>query len=157
MTSDEFANRITALTPTMYRVCVTQLSSHTDREDAVQEALAKAWDKRKSLRDESFFETWLIRILLNECHNLQKRRKRYAPMEFMPESADAREGDSGLRDALISLEAKLRAPILLYYIEGYNVKEVSAMLGVREGTIKTRLARGRMKLKEMLSEGVFDA
>ena len=76
MTADEFARRVEALKPVMYRVCRAQLSEPHDREDAVQEAILRAWEKQDGLREPKFFETWFIRILINACHDIQRRNRR---------------------------------------------------------------------------------
>lgn len=152
MTSQEFTDRIAALLPVLYRICASQFREGCDREDAVQEALRRAWEKAGTLREEAYFDTWVIRILLNVCHSMQKRRRRFLPEEAMPErAAPDRAGDRALYDALLMLDEKLRTPILLHYIEGYRVEEVARMLGTRPGTVKTRMKRGREKLKELLS------
>jgi len=75
MTDEAFAKAILALTETMYRVCYAQLRQQADREDAVQEALKKAWEKRRTLRDESAIKPWMLRILMNECRNIQRKNR----------------------------------------------------------------------------------
>ena len=75
MTGETFEASVKDMVQTLYRISCSQLSIEADREDAVQEALRRAWEKRASLKNESFFRTWLIRILLNVCHDIQKERK----------------------------------------------------------------------------------
>lgn len=157
MTADEFARRIIDMTQTLYRVSFSQLSRGCDREDAVQETLRKAWEKRGGLKDDRYLQTWLIRILINECHNIQHRNSRSIPTEE-PLCTDVPAQDDStkaLRDALFALEERYRMPILLHYLEGYSVEEVASVLRLPCGTIKSRMARGRSKLRELLSEEVF--
>ena len=73
VSNEEFTRAILDMTNTLYRVAATQLRQRADREDAVQECLRKAWEKRHRLRDERYLQTWVIRILLNECHTIQRR------------------------------------------------------------------------------------
>ena len=151
MTADEFARRVEALKPVMYRVCRAQLS---DREDASQEAILRAWEKQDGLREPKFFETWFIRILINACHDIQRRNRRTVAMDAPPE----REPGPEHRDLYLALRAlneKQRMCVLLHYIEGYSVREVAGMLGIGESAVKVRLMRGRNKLRELLSEEVF--
>ena len=156
MDGNEFARRVTELTPMLYRICCLQLRTPADREDAVQEAIFRAWKKRGSLRHEEYFNTWLTRILLNVCHDIQKRQKRHQPYENIPEPhIKPADRDDELRYALTALDEKLRIPVLLHYIEGYSVKEIADMLNIGISAVKLRLMRGRNKLKEMLSEEVF--
>lgn len=156
MTTDDFARRVEALTPVMYRICCMQLRAAADRDDAVQEAIFRAWQKMNTLREERFFNTWLIRILINVCHDIQKRQKRCMPMEYLPEGATTTDHQLyDLKMALVELDEKLRLPVLLHYIDGYSVREVSQMLGISENAVKLRLMRGRKKLREKLAEEVF--
>ncbi len=157
MTSDEFVRRAEALRPTLYRVCRTQLQCAADREDAVQEAVLRAWQKRGALRETRYFDTWFIRILINVCHDIQRRRRRVVQAEIPPEPSSNAEDPrlAELRAAMDALEEKQRLCVLLHHIEGYSVKEVARMLGIGESAVKLRLLRGRRRLKEMLSEEVF--
>lgn len=155
MTSDEFARAVLDMEPTLYRVCRAQLDSAADREDAVQETLRRAWEKRERLRDARYMQTWTVRILLNVCHDMQRRRSRETPVETLPE----RQGDtqdSPLLDALRALEDELRAPIVLHCIEGYPVEDTARMLRLPQGTVKSRINRGKRRLRELLLEEVFD-
>ena len=144
MTSEAFARRITEMTPTLYRVACVYLRRSHDREDAVQEALRKAWEKRASLREERYLQTWVTRILINECRAIQRRSARVMPVETPgAESSDARP----LTEALLALEEKHRLPILLHYVEGYSVEETARALRIPQGTVKSRLSRGRAALR----------
>lgn len=149
MTDNEFAERLTAMRETMYRVCCTQLSRGCDRDDAVQETLLKAWANRRRLRDERYMQTWVIRILINECHNIQRKQKREV-VEILSEQMDSTESTAELRDALFRLDKKLRLPVVLHYIEGYHVHEISKMLGVPKGTVLWRMSKARKELSAML-------
>ncbi len=159
MTSDVFAQRIIALTDTLYRISLSQLSQSCDREDAVQECLRKAWEKRKKLKDDRFVDTWVIRILLNECHNIQRKGKRQIPTPALPEpAAQPESADMGeLKAALLELDEATRLPIMLQYVEGYPIEEVAKMLRLPVGTVKSRISRGKAKLKQRLKEEVFTA
>ena len=154
MTSDEFARRITAMTQTLYRISRTMLASGADREDAVAEAIRRAWEKRGSLRDERYVETWVVRILINVCRNVSRRRGREVPVETLPERAAPQGGDPDLRRAVKLLPENLRLPIVLHYTEGYEVAEIARMLRLPSGTVKTRMRKARAFLKAMLSEEV---
>lgn len=155
MNNEEFTRAILGMTDTLYRIASTQLPQRADREDAVQECLRRAWEKRHRLRDERYLHTWVIRILLNECHTLQRRMSRTLPMEEIPAMQHCRE-ESPLKAALLRLEERYRVPILLHYLEGYSVAEVAQILRVPQGTVKTWLFRGRRALKEYLNEEVFE-
>ena len=150
MLQTDFIQRVRACERRLYRVARTMLPQECDCEDAVQEALLKAWSKLPSLREEQFFETWLIRILINECKNIYRRRPR-AESEI-PETLAAPPADGELMDALMNLPPKHRIPMELHYIEGYGVAEIARMLFIPEGTVKWRLSRGRALLRDELGE-----
>lgn len=153
MTKEEFSQRIVGMMQTLYRVSYAQLPQGCDREDAVQECLYKAWKRQHQLRDERYMQTWVIRILINECRNIQKRNGRTLPLEELPERVAPPDADSALHDALLALPESLRLPILLYYIEGFAVKEVAQILSLPQGTVKSRMRRGRQELYAMLDGG----
>ena len=138
------------LTDTLYRVSYSILRDRYDREDAVQSCLEKAWKKRRTLRDERYLKTWLIRILINECYNVH-RHKRELPQEI-PERTAPPGADPILHDALMCLPENVRTPIVLHYMEGYSIHEIALALRVAPGTVKSRMRNGRAKLKELLSE-----
>ena len=150
MTNERFAEEIIALTDTLYRVSYSILRDKYDREDAVQSCLEKAWKKRRTLRDERYLKTWLIRILINECYNVH-RHKRELPQEI-PERTAPPGADPILHDALMCLPENVRTPIVLHYMEGYSIHEIALALRVAPGTVKSRMRKGRAKLKELLSE-----
>ena len=150
MDDEAFARAIVALSDTLYRVSSSQLRQRADQEDAVQECLRRAWEKRRTLREERYLKTWLIRILINECKNIYRRRPR--AQEELPESLAAPPADGELMDALMNLPPKFRIPMELHYIEGYGIAEISRMLRIPDGTVKWRLSRGRALLKTELGE-----
>lgn len=156
MTGEEFARRIEGMVQTLYKVCYAQLARACDREDAVQNALEKAWRCRERLREEQHMQTWLIRIAINECHNLQRRMKRECLAGEMEERSAPEGEDGALHDALLRLPEKHRMPLLLHYMEGYSVAEVATILKLPQGTIKSRMRRGRMQLREELGREVMD-
>lgn len=83
MKQTEFEERVTAMTDDMYRVAAGMLFRYADRQDAVQECIWKAWRQLDRLRDESAFRPWLMRILVNECRNLQRKSKREVAAEYI--------------------------------------------------------------------------
>ena len=152
MDSREYAERVEAMQGALYRVAYGLLLNRADCADAVQDALLRAWEKRRTLKDEAFFGTWLTRILINECYAVLRRRKTALPIDALPEPAAPPDADPALHDAIARLDEKLRLPIVLYYMEGYAVKDIARMLRLPAGTVKTRLARARALLRLQLSD-----
>lgn len=153
MTREDFERRVLDMQDSLFRITYGQLCDPTDRRDAVQSALCKAWMHRHSLRNDSFFKTWLVRILINECHNLQRAQKRFVPLETAPQRSDTRdERYTDLHDALLLLPEKLRIPVQLHYMEGYTTDEIAQILRIPTGTVRSRLLRARRALKDYLDE-----
>ena len=150
MTQEEFAGRIVTMQDTLYRVSTTILPQLCDREDAVQEAIVKAWQKQSKLRDDRAMRAWVIRILINECYTLLRRRKREVASDTLPQRETAPDALPDLYQMFTSLDEKYRLPMVLYYVEGYSVEETARMLGLPQGTLKSRLHRGRSLLKDTL-------
>lgn len=156
MDEKEFAERVHAMQERLYRMTYGQLREEQDRRDAVQEAILKAWQSRDRLRDKAYFETWLIRILINECHNIQRAGRRVVPVEKLPEQPyiekNMEGSDAQLREAVLMLPMKLRLPVMLHYIEGYTTEEAGRILHVPAGTVRSRLRKARELLKTALDE-----
>lgn len=152
MNKQEFADRVVACEQKLFRIAYLTLESYANCEDAVQEALLKAWASKSTLRYLAYFETWLVRILINECRNIQ-RRKCEVPIAELPEDILLPEPTDGiLRDALHALDLKYRIPILLHHLEGYPVRETASILRTTPGAVRWRLEQGKQKLRKLLSD-----
>ena len=154
MTAEEFTVRIMDMKKTLYHISCGILRSEADREDAVQECICKAWEKRGSLKSDDAFRAWVTRILINECYDICRRGSKVILVDEMPEAAAPEQNDHTLRDAVMTLNEIYRMPILLFYVEGFSIKEISRILHIPEGTVKSRLFAGRGKLREILGEEV---
>ena len=154
MEEERFVSEVRAMERTLYRVARGYLRTWDECADAVQEALCKAWDKRKRV-DESYFQPWLTRIVINECHNIGRRKKRLIPVAE-PEREPAPEPAlPELADALEALPEKLRLPLSLHYLEGFSVEEIARILRIPAGTVKSRLhqARSQLRVQWLETEG----
>ena len=154
MDREAFAQRVTALQGSLYRVAASYLRGESDRLDAVSEAIARAWEKRGTLRDESLFATWLTRILIRECVNIQRRQRRSIPVETIPDAPCDEEDEriAALRSALERLPQRQRTMGVLHYMEGYGVQEIARIMGTTKGAVCAGLARTRGRLRVMLEE-----
>ena len=152
MEQREFARRVTAAQGSLYRVAASYLRGESDRLDAVAEAIAKAWEQRQTLRDESLFATWMTRILIRVCVDIQRRQKRLIPTDDVAEKPAEDEKIATLREAIDSLPQKARTMIVLHYMEGYDVREIAGMMGTTKGAVCAGLARAREKLRVYLEE-----
>lgn len=152
MDKQEFARRVTQMQGSLYRVAASYLRGESDRLDAVSEAIARAWEKRGTLREEAWFATWITRILIRVCVDIQRRQKRMTPVDTLPETPTGEDSCAALREAVDSLPQKLRTMVVLYYMEGYEVLEVARIMGTTKGAVCAGLSRAREKLRSMLGE-----
>ena len=149
MEKDFFVEEIEARSAMMYRVAFTLLRNSDDCRDALQEAALKAWEKRESLRDEKFFKTWVTRILINECHNIQRKRRRIISLEDAPEQSSP-PPDPTLALALQALPEKLRLPLVLHFAEGMAEAEIAKALHLPDSTVRGRIHRAKKQLRKEL-------
>ena len=154
MDKEQFAQQATALQGSLYRVAASYLRGEGDRLDAVSEAITRAWEKRHTLRDESLFRTWITRILIRECVNIQRKQARSIPVDQMPELApqDEDERIALLRDAIGQLPQRQRAMVVLHYMEGCDVRETARVMGTTKGAVCAGLSRARESLRRMIGE-----
>lgn len=154
MDKDTFARQVTDLQGSLYRVAASYLHGESDRLDAVSEAITRAWEKRHTLRDERLFRTWITRILIRECVNIQRRQKRSVPVDALPEAESEPEDEriAALREALAQLPQRQRTMTVLHYMEGYDVREVARIMGTTKNAVCAGLSRARARLRALMGE-----
>lgn len=134
----------------LYRIALSYLKNTEDAEDAVHDAFIKYMHHLFAFRDESHERAWLIRVTVNRCKDLLKHPV-HAPLEEAAELV-APQQESAVEHALSGLEELYRIPILLHYLEGFDVREVALILNCSESAVKMRLMRGRNMLKTLIEK-----
>ena len=155
MDREEFALRVSARRNQLYRTAYLYLGREADALEAVDEAVYQALRSLGQLRQEAYFETWLTRILLNECHRELRRRKRLHPDgdAALPESAGPDQYDAlPLKEAIRRLPEELRLVVILRFFAGYTQAETAAALEIPQGTAATRQRRALELLRLELGE-----
>ncbi|WP_448782672.1 RNA polymerase sigma factor [Blautia sp.] len=154
MTKDAFIREVRNAEAMLYHISKSILKNDSDCGDAVQETLLKAYEKLPMLKEEKFFRTWITRILINECKGILRKQKKVVQYEdYMGNERLSEENRyHHLYMAIMELPEDLRILVTLYYIEGFSQKEISEILEIPEGTIKSRLSRARDFLKTQLSD-----
>jgi len=158
----------------VYAAALAILRNEADADDTAQEALLKALAHIRQFRAEARFSTWLIQITVNEAL-MRRRRERNAVMESVDERQDS-ESDYAPRDfadwreipsealerkevrqrlaeALASLDRKYREVFVLRDMEQLNIQETAEALGISVASVKTRLLRARLMLRDLLARG----
>ncbi len=155
MDHQEFAARVEAIRVRLYRTAYLYVGSEADALEAVDEAVYQALRALKSLRQPEFFETWLTRILLNECHKELRRRKRFHPAgeEALPDTVCPDDYDHlPLKEAVRRLPEELRAVVVLRFFSGLSQAETAAALEIPQGTVATRQRKALSLLRLELGE-----
>lgn len=150
MTKEQLGQLILSSERQLYATAKSILTNDQDCEDAIQEAIVKAFSKIYSLKNDNYAKTWLMRILINECYSIGRQMGKIEVMaDVNMESAVQEETRdySELYRAVNKLKKELKIPVILYYMEEFSVKEIAQILDISEGAVQKRLARARQKLK----------
>ncbi len=153
MTKDALGELILANERQMFATAKSVLHDDHDCADAIQEAIVKAFTGLSRLRDDRYAKTWLMRILINECHNIQRKSARIVATDdfadLAAENSDSNKPDySELYLAVAELKEELRVPVILYYMNDFSIKEIADILHISEGAVQKRLARARKLLRK---------
>lgn len=146
-----FAQLVRPLASTLYAAARAILRDDEDARDCVQEAILKGWEKLPSLRERRYFATWLTRIAITTAINCGRRRRPGAalPANLAAPSLSADER-LDIRRAIDKLDPRTRVCVVLYYFEDMTVEQIARAVGIRQGTVKSRLFRAREKLRGIL-------
>lgn len=142
----------------LYRVAFANMRNRADAEDAVQEAFLRYMKDEKPILNREHEKAWLIRTTIHICMDILKSswRRKTVPLEesMMAESRAVylpyQIKDDRTLEAVLKLPVHYRNPIYLFYYEDYSIHEIAGVLNEKEGTIKTRLRRGREEVKKLL-------
>ena len=154
VTNEDFAIRVESIRNKLYKTALTYLGSEALALDAVDESVYKALCGKWKLRQPEFFDTWITRILINECHNELRRQKRAQPLDELSEQ-EVKEFDSlPLKEALRKLPKELKDVVILRFFGGYTVAETAQALHIPAGTVATRQRKALKLLRLELEEEV---
>lgn len=139
--------------PAVYRLAYARTGCQADAEDVMQEVFLRLVKAAPVFDSEDHARAWLLRVASNCANDLFRLpwRRREEPLTEDMTAPEAQEPGS-VTQAVLSLPARYRIPIHLYYYEGYSVAEVAGLLGKSQGTVKSRLFRARELLRDKLKE-----
>ena len=131
------------------------LGNRADALDATQDVFLTVFRKARSFRGQAAFTTWLYRLTTNACHDIGRRKARTPlPVETLPEPGPGQSGDPtnrvGVEQALGALPEDQRAAVVMRDLYDLTYEEIAEATGVPVGTVKSRIARGRLRLAELL-------
>lgn len=150
MDKDFFLRELEAQSGMLYRVAWTILRNDDACQDAMQDTALKAWEKRNSLREDRYFRTWITRILINACRDIQRQWGRMLSLEDISEP-QVSPPDPALNLALAALPDKLRLPLVLCYSEGMTYAEIASALRLPVATVRGRIHRAKKELRKELT------
>ncbi len=152
MTAKEFEKGILDYKDHLFRAarCITRCDA--DAEDAVCEAIVKAYTHLDALKYRRAFHAWMLKITIRESYRICRLRGGETPLsdaDALPGAHDGYEED-GLLCYVNLLPEELRLPVLLFYFEGMHTSEIADLLKIPEGTVSSRLNRARTRLRVMI-------
>ena len=160
---NSFTNLIEENKLRFYKTAKAILKNDDDVYDALQEALMSIYQNFNQLKNLKFFSTWATRIVINKCYDLlRKSKNNVVPFDENIENDinssknDVYEVDQhGIKKAVEGLNEELKLITILYYYDDYSVNEISEIVDIPIGTVKSRLSRAREILKNKLGKEEF--
>ena len=160
--TEAFTQIILELDNELYKIAKTRITNEADIQDAIQETMIETYKSIKKLKDPKKFKKWLIKILINKCNRIYKRKykKDISIDEYNIDNYIVLNNYKDIEDELNfyslikDLKYEERIIVILYYMEQYNILDIKEILGMNENTIKTHLYRARQKIKESFKGGV---
>ncbi len=150
MSEKELERYILLYRNTVYRLAFSYLKNREDAEDISQEAFLKLFTSKESFNADENVKAWLIRVTVNLCKNLLKSSWRKNRTEIFAEEASPPPDSDHIGEYIARLKPEYSSVLYLFYYEGYSVKEIAEICRLTSVAVRTRLSRGRDKLKEML-------
>lgn len=151
-----FSGQIVNNQTAMFRLARTILRTDEDAEDAVQEAILSAYANLDSLREPEKFKSWILHILTNKCYDICRKNRPTVDLsdvgELLPASGTDCTEKLSLWQAVQQLPEDLRSVITLFYYEDFSIRQICETLDLGQAAVKTRLFRGRERLKVLLGE-----
>lgn len=151
-----FNNLVIPLKAKLYKTGMVILKNDSDVCDAIQNTLFSAYRNLEKLENEHYFSTWITRIMINKCYDIIKMNKKVVYLNEQMEKEDfyydTYKEESLVEKALNSIDQDLKMVSVLFYYDGFSVREIAEMCNIPEGTVKSRLARSREKLYLLLKE-----
>ncbi len=155
-----FNNLITFYEQDLYKIARTRLNFE-DACDAVQETIITIYKSLNKLTKISSFKSWMIKILINKCNDIYKKNVSQSALSYEMFENETNfiedKVDNYNFDSLIKvLEYEERIIVILYYLEGYRTREISKILNINHNTVRSRLLRAKIKIKEYLKENDYE-
>ncbi|KAJ51111.1 RNA polymerase sigma-70 factor (ECF subfamily) [Clostridium tetanomorphum] len=145
---DSFIKLIRNYEKYFYSVSKSILDNDEDCADAIQETILNCYKNIGNLKHPEYFKAWFAKSLINNCYKILKVNKKVVPLnESIEQCSNCKDYELiELKEVINCLDKDLRYLIHLYYFDDVSVKTISKILQIPEGTVKSRLSRGRLKI-----------
>lgn len=154
---EAFTQIIIEMENELYKIARLRLKNEDDIDDAIQETMLKAFKSIKKLKNEEYFKTWIIKILINNCNNIYRKKKKKEILiedyskELKSETNKLEHVEKKLDfySIIKILDYEEKIILVLYYMENFTTKEISKIIKLNSNTVKSKLLRAKNKLKEV--------
>lgn len=154
-----FEDAVKTFSDTVYRVALNILKNPEDSKDCMQNVFLRYFKHQHTFKSEEHIKAWLIRVTVNESKRILKliSKNKSVPLEEIANVLFYENSeDKSIFTEIMSLDEKYRTAILLYYYEGYDIKEVAKILRRNPATVRTQLSRARELLKTKIKEDFYE-
>ena len=154
LTKEEFACAVRDHKDTVFRVAFGYMKNRDDADDITQNVFLKLFKSDTAFETPEHLRSWLIRVAVNECKSVFRMpwRKMENIEDYAEQLAMPTPKHTELLSTVMGMPEKYRVIIYLFYYEEYSTEEIAGLLGIPAATVRTRLARGRKRLKNILTE-----
>lgn len=156
---EAYGQLVKMISPELYYIAKRQLSNEEDIQEVIQETFLKSYKNLHTLKNKAFFKTWIIRILFNECKNINfKNYKRFWTLKKVASEAtisntenlfDNIEHKMNLTRILAMLSKEETMIIILHYKYGYSMTDIAYILKKNTNTVRSKLLRAKQKIKKL--------
>ena len=155
--NEAFNNLIVEYQEILYKIAKSRLNSEDDICDVVQNTLISAYKSLNTLKNNKYFKTWLIKILINKCNDFYiKNNQNMIPFEDISNNEEAINkdftSDYGIDYLIENLNKNEQTILTLYYLEGYSEKEISEIMNINYSTTRTNIRRAKEKIAKNLEK-----
>lgn len=158
-----FTQIIISIKGDLYKIARSRITNESDIEDAIQETMIETYKSIKKLNEPSKFKKWIIKILINKCNRIYRKKYKtdisideYDFKDLKSNNIIDIENELNFYDIIKILNYEERIIMILYYMEEYSVKEIKKILKMNENTISTHLYRARQKLKSKYGGNMYE-
>jgi len=155
-----YQNLIQNIEVYLYNIAISIVNNDEEAADAIGNTILKGYNKINTLKNPTYFKTWITRVLINECKDILRKNKKIVSIDQYYETNEQEENETitkeekmDIMEAINKLNKKIRDVIILFYYNDLKIEEISQILNIPSGTVKSRLNTGKNMLYSILNNG----